>query len=81
MASAPKGAKNVLISELLSKDITILNKMETLNIAELIDRNSLTRLSKDYESKLLNKIKNNFTDNQQQLFVASFYCFLNYQLR
>ena len=40
-----------------------------------------TRLSKDYESKLLNKIKNNFSDNQQQLFVASFYCFLNYDTK
>ena len=31
---------------------------ENLNIAQLIEKNSLTRLSKDYESKLLNKIKN-----------------------
>jgi len=53
----------------------------TLNIAELIEKNSLTRLSKDYEGKLLNKIKTNFTDNQQQLFVASFYCFLNYDTK
>jgi hypothetical protein len=52
--------------------------METLDIVKLIEKNSLTRLSKDYENKLLNKIKTNFTDNQQQLFVASFYCFLNY---
>ena len=52
--------------------------MEKLNIAHLIERNSITRLSKDYENKLLIKIKENFNDNQQQLFVASFYCFLNY---
>ena len=38
----------------------------------------MTRLSNDYESKLLMKIKENFNDNQQQLFVASFYTFLNY---
>ena len=52
--------------------------MQTLDIVNLIDKNSITRLSKDYESKLLNKIKEIFNDNQQQLFVASFYTFLNY---
>ena len=49
-----------------------------LNIAHLIEKNSITRLTKDYENKFLIKIKENFNDNQQQLFVASFYCFLNY---
>jgi hypothetical protein len=52
--------------------------MEKLNIADLIEKNSITRLTKDYENKFLIKIKENFNDNQQQLFVASFYCFLNY---
>ena len=52
--------------------------MENLNIAHLIEKNSITRLSKNYENKFLMKIKENFNDNQQQLFVASFYCFLNY---
>jgi len=52
--------------------------MENLNIAHLIEKNSITRLTKDYENKFLIKIKENFNDNQQQLFVASFYCFLNY---
>ena len=52
--------------------------MENLNIAHLIEKNSITRLSKDYENKFLMKIKENFNENQQQLFVASFYCFLNY---
>jgi hypothetical protein len=52
--------------------------MESLNIVQLIEKNSITRLSKDYENRLITKIKDNFTDNQQHLFVASFYCFLNY---
>ena len=52
--------------------------METLNIANLIDKNSITRLSNEYENKFLKKIQENFSDNQQQLFVASYYCFLNY---
>ena len=51
---------------------------QTLNIAHLIEKNSMTRLSKDYENRFLMRIKENFNENQQQLFVASFYCFLNY---
>jgi hypothetical protein len=49
-----------------------------LNIAHLIEKNSITRLSKEYENKFLTKIKENFSENQQQLFAASFYCYLNY---
>lgn len=52
--------------------------MKKLDIVKLIEKNSITRLSKDYENRLLTKIKGTFTDNQQQLFVASFYCYLNY---
>ena len=52
--------------------------MESLNIIHLIEKNAMTRLSKDYENKLINKIRDNFSDKQQQLFVASFYTFLNY---
>jgi hypothetical protein len=55
--------------------------MESLNIIHLIEKNAMTRLSKDYENKLINKIKYNFSDNQQQLFVASFYIFLNYDAK
>lgn len=55
--------------------------MEALNIVELIENNPITRLSGTYQNKLLTKIKNNFTDTEQQLFVASFYCFLNYSQR
>ena len=55
--------------------------MEALNIVELIENNPITRLSGTYQNKLLTKIKNNFTDTEQQLFVASFYCFLNYNQR
>jgi hypothetical protein len=50
----------------------------TLNIAHLIEKNSMTRLSKDYENKFLMKIKENFNEKEQQLFVASFYCYLNH---
>jgi regulator of replication initiation timing len=48
------------------------------NIVELIETNPITKLSNNYQSKLIEKIKTKFTDNEQQLFVASFYCYLNY---
>ena len=38
----------------------------------------MTRLSKDYENRFLRKIKEKFSENQQQLFVSTYYCFLNY---
>ena len=49
----------------------------SLNIVELIENNPITKLSSTYNSKLLTKIKNNFTNFEQQLFVSSFYCYLN----
>ena len=54
---------------------------QTLNIVELIETNPITRLSNTYNIKLLDKIKNNFTDYEQQLFLTSFYCYLNYNKR
>ena len=52
--------------------------METLDIVNLIETNPITKLSNDYNVKLLVKIKENFTDMEQQLFLSSFYCYLNY---
>jgi hypothetical protein len=51
--------------------------MEQLNIVELIETNPITKLSKDYNIKLLAKIKQNFTEFEQQVFLSSFYCYLN----
>ena len=52
--------------------------MQELNIVELIEKNPISKLSNAYNNKLLNKIKDNFTGFEQQLFVSSFYCYLNY---
>lgn len=52
--------------------------MTTLNIVDLIENNPITRLTNNYQSKLVTKIQHNFSDDEQQLFVASFYSFLNY---
>lgn len=50
----------------------------SFNIVDLIENNPIARLTNTYQNNLLTKIKANFTDNEQQIFVASFYCFLNY---
>jgi len=49
----------------------------SLNIIDLIENNPITRLSNTYNGKLLTKIQEGFTDFEQQLFVSSFYCYLN----
>jgi len=51
---------------------------KALDIVTLIENNPIIKLNGDYQSKLVNKIKESFTDTQQQLFVSSFYCYLNY---
>jgi len=52
--------------------------MEQLDIVSLIEKNPITKLTSDYNNKLLNKIKTEFTNDEQQLFLTSFYCYLNY---
>ena len=52
--------------------------MTDLNIVDLIEKNPIMRLSNEYNNKLLSKIKEKFTGFEQQLFVSSFYCYLNY---
>jgi len=51
---------------------------ESIDIVALVNNNPLTKLSSDYGSKIIQKIKSRFTDIDQQLFVANFYCYLNY---
>ena len=49
-----------------------------IDIVSLIESNPITKLSSIYNNKFLIKIKDTFTESQQQLFVSSFYCYLNY---
>ena len=51
---------------------------DTLDIVKLIEKNPITSLSKDYQNKLITKVKAKFTNSEQQLFVSSFYCYLNH---
>jgi hypothetical protein len=50
----------------------------SLNIVNLIESSPITKLSGSYNNRFIGKIKDTFTDIQQQLFVSSFYCYLNY---
>jgi len=52
--------------------------MTEFNIVELIEKNPISKLSSTYNSKLISKIQSNFSGYEQQLFVTSFYCYLNY---
>jgi hypothetical protein len=49
-----------------------------INVVDLIENNPISKLSQNYNGMLLTKIKHNFSDFEQQLFVSSFYCYLNY---
>ena len=50
----------------------------SLDIVDLIEKNPISKLSQNYNNKLINKIKEKFTNYEQKLFVSSFYCYLNY---
>lgn len=51
--------------------------MQTVDIVNLVENNPITRLSNTYNNCLLSKIKEHFTNEEQQLFITSFYCYLN----
>ena len=52
--------------------------MSSLDIVNLIENNPITKLSGTYNCKFLKKINEEFTETQHQLFIASFYCYMNY---
>jgi hypothetical protein len=49
-----------------------------IDIVAMIERAPITRLSDTYQHKLLGKIQRDFTEDDQHMFVTSYYCFLNY---
>jgi hypothetical protein len=53
----------------------------SVDIVNLIESNPITKLNGDYQSKLIEKVKNNFTNYEQQLFLSSFYCYLKYDTK
>jgi len=50
----------------------------SVDIVNLIESNPITKLNGNYHSKLVQKVKNNFSNYEQQMFLSSFYCYLKY---
>lgn len=50
----------------------------SVDIVNLIESNPITKFSGDYQSKLVEKVKQNFTNYEQKLFLSSFYCYLKH---
>jgi hypothetical protein len=53
----------------------------SFDIVNLIESNPITKFSGDYNSKVIEKVKQNFTNYEQQLFLSSFYCYLKYDAK
>jgi hypothetical protein len=51
---------------------------DDFDMIKLIEKNAKTRLSNDYVSKLLYRIKKKFWDREQQYMAANFFCLYNY---
>lgn len=49
----------------------------SIDIVKLIEKNPLVKLTGNYQSHMIEKIKENFNTHEQQMFVSSFYCYLN----
>ena len=55
--------------------------MEEFNIVELIENQPIDRLTDTYNVKLLDTIKEEFSNADQKLFIGHFYGYLNYDLK
>jgi hypothetical protein len=53
----------------------------SVDIVNLIENNPITKLNGNYQSKLIEKVQNNFNNYEQQMFIASFYCYLNHDYK
>ena len=53
----------------------------SVDIVNLIESNPITKLSGNYQSKLIEKVQNTFNNYEQQLFLSSFYCYLKYDTK
>ena len=50
----------------------------SIDIVNLIEKTPLTKLSGNYQSAMIERVRTNFTTYEQQMFISSFYCYLNY---
>ncbi len=51
---------------------------QTLNIVSIIENNPINCITNTDNNKLITKINENFTNDEQHMFIASFYSYLNY---
>ena len=50
----------------------------SIDIVNLIESNPITTLNGNYQSKIVEKVQNTFNNYEQQMFLASFYCYLKH---
>ena len=50
----------------------------SVDIVNLIENNPITKLNGNYQSKFIERLQKHFNNYEQQMFVASFYCYLKY---
>jgi len=53
----------------------------SLDIVTLIENNPITKFNRNSQSKLIAKVQQKFSVYEQQLFLTSFYCYLNYDYK
>lgn len=53
----------------------------SVDIVNLIESNPITKLNGNYQSKLIAKVQSSFSNYEQQMFIASFYCYLNHDYK
>jgi hypothetical protein len=54
------------------------SKTETVDIVALVTENPIVKLTGSYESSIVTKIQEKFSGPEQQIFLTSFYCYLQY---
>jgi len=52
-----------------------------MDIVKMIENTPITRLSTTYQNKLVERLNERFTENDQKMFLTSFYGYLNYNSR
>ena len=66
----------ISINKMINKNIEQLITKDTVDFNGLVKYNKIT--SVDFQSKMLDELKLNFTENEIQWYMANFYCFLHY---
>jgi len=53
----------------------------SIDIVNLIESNPITKLNGNYQSKIVERVQKHFNNYEQQMFLASFYCYLKHDNR